>query len=176
VGIVRVAGQEGGRPASQGHVVAAGGQRLEQAKPSTDELERRDQPVTAEDLRILERADQILASEAQWNRRDTRECGRTDKTWSLFCALQKACIEVLGVYEHRRVALQEVRFAVEEMVDVTKLGGHRLMGFNNLETTTFSDIKRVLETARARVADRLPKQRKYPVEYPRLRTPPHPSK
>jgi hypothetical protein len=126
-----------------------------QVKPSTDELERRDQPVTVEDLRILERADRILASETRWNRRDTRECGRTDKTWSLFCALQKACIEVLGAYEHRRVALQEVRFAVEEMVDVAKLGGHRLMGFNNLETTKFAEIKRVLEIAKARVAGRL---------------------
>jgi hypothetical protein len=102
-----------------------------------------------------------------------RECGATDNSRSLFCALQKACIEVLGAYEHRRVALQEVRFAVEEVVDVSKLGGHRLMGFNNLQTTTFSDIKRVLETAKARVAGRLPKKRKYPVEHPGLRAPRH---
>jgi hypothetical protein len=39
---------------------------------SSDELERRDQPVTEEDLRILKRADTILSSPKLWNRHDTR--------------------------------------------------------------------------------------------------------
>jgi hypothetical protein len=120
--------------------------------------EQRNQPVTKEDLQILQRADKILSSEAVWNRQDTRVCQPEDKTWSLFCALQKASIEVLGSYDHRRVALQEVRFVIEELAKSKDLGGHRLMGYNNLPSTQFKDIKKVLKMATERVAARLKTQ------------------
>jgi hypothetical protein len=128
------------------------------AVPSSDELERRDQPVTDEDLRILQRADKILVSPAVWNRHDTRICKPTDKIWSLFCALEKASLDVLGEYRHREVALQEVRFAVE---DVTKGIDfeHRLMDYNNLASTKFEDIKHVLKVATERVGVRLAAQK-----------------
>jgi hypothetical protein len=128
------------------------------AVPSSDELGRRDQRVTNEDLRILRRADSILASGAVWNRRDTRICNPTDKTWSLFCALEKASLEVLGEYRHREVALQEIRFAVEDATKGTEFA-HRLMDYNNLPSTKFEDIKRVLGVATSRVAARLEAQR-----------------
>lgn len=59
------------------------------AVPTNASLERRDQPVTDEDVRILRRANDILASPAVWNRHDTRICKPSDKTWTLFCALEK---------------------------------------------------------------------------------------
>jgi hypothetical protein len=124
------------------------------AVPSSDTLERRDQPVTDEDLKILQRADKILASAKTWNRHDTRVCHATDRTWSLFCALDKASLEVLGEYRHREVALQEVRFAVEDATKGLEFE-HRLMDYNNLPSTTFEDIKRVLKVATDRVAARL---------------------
>jgi hypothetical protein len=127
------------------------------AVPSSDELERRDQPVTDEDLRILQRADKILASPRVWNRHDTRTCGSTDKTWSLFCALEKASLEVLGEYRHRDVALQEVRFAVEDVTKGIEFE-HRLMDYNNLASTRFEDIKDVLRVATVRVSARLETQ------------------
>lgn len=126
-----------------------------QDKPA---FEQRDKPVTQEDLQILQRADKILSSEAVWNRKDTRVCNPEDKTWSLFCALQKASIEVLGSYDHRRVALQEVRFVIEELATGKDLSGHRLMGYNNLPSTQFKDIKKALKIATERVAARLKKQ------------------
>ena len=128
------------------------------AVPTNEELERRDQPVSEEDVRILQRADKILASAAVWNRHDTRVCKPTDRTWSLFCALEKASLDVLGEYRHREVALQEVRFAVE---DATKGQDfeHRLMDYNNLPSTRFEDIKRVLKVATDRVAARLERQK-----------------
>jgi len=72
------------------------------------ERERRDQPVTADDLRILQKADELLSGESVWNRQDDRDCDDDEKTVkrSLFCALQRACFDVLGDYDHRRVALQ----------------------------------------------------------------------
>jgi hypothetical protein len=125
--------------------------------PASDESERRDQVVGPEDLAILTRADEILSSAAVWNRRDTRICDQADRTWSLFCALEKASIYVLGEYRHREVALQEVRFAVEEASKGAQFE-HRLMDYNNLPTTTFEDIKHVLAVATERVAARLADQ------------------
>src|SRR4051812_9567746 len=74
------------------------------------EQERHDLPVSMEDVQILELADQLLSSELLWNRVDTRECSPQATQFSLFCALHEACVQVLGKYEHRRAALQEVRF------------------------------------------------------------------
>jgi hypothetical protein len=126
---------------------------------SSDELERRDQPVTEEDLPILKRADSMLSSPGVWNRHDTRVCKPEDKTWSLFCAMEKASLDVLGEYRHREVALQEVRFAVEDVTKGIEFS-HRMMDYNNLPSTQFSDIKHVLKTATDRVGARLAAQRK----------------
>jgi len=129
------------------------------AVPSTDEVERRDQPVTDEDLRILQRADKILVSSAVWNRHDTRICKPTDTTWSLFCALEKASLDVLGEYRHREAALQEVRFVVEDVTKGIEFQ-HRLMDYNNLASTKFEDIKHVLKVATDRVGSRLAAQKR----------------
>jgi hypothetical protein len=111
-------------------------------------------PVTAADLRIVETAESILSDPSKWNRHDDRVCTPKDTTWSLFCALQRASIDVLGSYNHRRVALQEVRFAIEEAAPAAVFE-HRLRDYNNLQTTSFQDIKTVLRVARERVAGRL---------------------
>jgi hypothetical protein len=137
---------------------AASGLAQNTALPSSDDLERRDQPVTNEDLRILQRADEILASPAVWNRHDTRVCKPADRTWSLFCALEKASLEVLGQYRHREVALQEVRFAVEDVTKGIEFE-HRLMEYNNLASTRFEHIKHVLKVATNRVSMRLAAQK-----------------
>ncbi|WP_018971978.1 DUF6197 family protein [Rudaea cellulosilytica] len=117
--------------------------------------ENRDQPVTAADVEILDKANALLLSESSWNRNDTRKCPAEAKMLSLFCALHDASIEVLGSYDHRRVALQEVRFIIEDVSGGRKFQ-HRLMDFNNLPTTTFGDVKKVLAMARAKVVARLP--------------------
>ena len=122
--------------------------------PSSPEAEQRDIPLTTQDLRILDRAEAILSDSAKWNRQDDRICTPADTTWSLFCALQRASVEVLGAYDHRRAALQEVRFAIEAAAP-GKQFEHRLRDYNNLSTTRFEDIKRVLHAARQRVAYRL---------------------
>jgi hypothetical protein len=118
-------------------------------------LERRNQAVTVEDQRILETADAFLKDESAWNRNDDRQCDddKASGKWSLSCALDVACIEVLGQYDHTRAALQEVRFVVEEVTAGRQFEG-RLMGFNNLPETRFEDIKRVLRVAQERVAAR----------------------
>jgi hypothetical protein len=131
-------------------------QQTPQKAATSAELERRDQPVTNDDLRILLKAAERLTDESAWNRNDDRECADDEATGkrSLFCALQKACIDVLGAYDHRRAALQEVRFAVEDATRGQDFE-HRLRDFNNLPTTRLADIKRVLQVATDRVKSRL---------------------
>jgi hypothetical protein len=117
-------------------------------------LADRARPVDMADLAVLEKADAILAGPDVWDRADDRDCAETDTRWSLFCALHRASIEVTGEYEHRRTALQEVRFSIEEIRPGVEYG-HRLMEFNNEEATTFDEVKDVLETATSRVRERL---------------------
>ena len=131
-------------------------QQTAQLTATSPELERRDQPVTDDDLRILLKTAELLRDESLWNRKDDRECDDDEATGkrSLFCALQKACIDVLGAYDHRRVALQEVRFAVEDATRGQDFE-HRLRDFNNLQSTRLADIKKVLQVATERVKSRL---------------------
>ena len=121
--------------------------------------ERRNQPVMVEDLRILERADALLKEESSWNHQDDKQCDddNAHHRWSLYCALEAACADVVGQCEHTRVASQEVRFAIEEATPGRQYEG-RMMGFNNLPDTRFQDIKRVLRVARERVQARLEEQ------------------
>lgn len=138
---------------------AAVQQQAPQITATSPELERRDQAVTAEDLRILARASELLKDESVWNRADDRACADDEATGkrSLYCALEKACIEVLGTYDHRRVALQEVRFAVNDATRGQPFE-HRLKDFNNLPSTRLADVKAVLQVATDRVKARLKNQ------------------
>jgi len=119
---------------------------------STKEQESPDLPVAAQDVQILERADRLLSSESIWNRADTRDCPPEATQLSLFCALHRACIQVLGQYDHRRAALQVVRFVIQER---GKDYEHRLMDFNNDPSTSFTDVKAVLRIAADRIRGRL---------------------
>lgn len=137
-------------------VTAEAQQQTPQLTPTSPELEQRDQPVTNDDLLILTKASELLKDESVWNRADDRDCKDDEATgkWSLFCALQKACIDVLGTYDHRSVALQEVRFAVQDATRGQEFE-HRLKDFNNLPTTRLADIQAVLQVATDRVRSRL---------------------
>jgi len=72
-------------------------------------------PVTQADVRVVQRARQLLASPAAWNRADNRQCPAGAHSLSLYCALEAATIEVYGGFEHRGAAMQEARFAIEQI-------------------------------------------------------------
>jgi len=112
----------------------------------------RERVVSEEDIKILVRASEILGDEKQWNRKGDRLCFYDGK-WNLFCALAKASVEVTGEYKHRRVAMQETRFTVgDNFPDRWKV--HELVDFNNHESTSFNDIKWVLDETRMRLEKR----------------------
>jgi hypothetical protein len=72
-------------------------------------------PVSESDVRIIHRAAQILSDETKWNRKDNRICPTEANTWSLYCALYLASVEINGKFDHRLGALEEVRRSVEQV-------------------------------------------------------------
>ena len=119
-------------------------------------------PVTEADLRIVKRAREILSSPSKWNRADTRVCPADAKTFSLYCALEKATYDVTGKFEHRGAAMQEARFVIEEIVPDWRKYNHRLMDYNNDPTTTFADIQKVLQRLQERITKRLAEESSAP--------------
>jgi len=115
-------------------------------------------PVTKADVLIAHRAGEILDSPAKWNRADNRVCPAKAKTFSLYCALEKATDEVSGKFEHRGAAMQEARFVIEDLVPDWKKYDHRLMGYNNDPKTTFADIQKLFRLLEERIAKRLKEQ------------------
>ncbi len=112
-------------------------------------------PVTKADVRIVQRAREILNSPAKWNRADNRVCPADAKTFSLYCALEKATDEVSGQFEHRGAAMQEARFVIEDVAPHWKEYDHRLMDYNNDRRTTFADIQKVFQLLEDRINKRL---------------------
>lgn len=102
------------------------------------------------DREILHHADAIIASDAVWNRADNRKCPSTATTWSIYCAEQRASIEVTGGFHHRRPALELVRKIVDERTQ-QKTYQHRLMGYNNDPSTRLEDVRSLFAEAIARI-------------------------
>jgi len=117
-------------------------------------LDSRKRPVDRQDLMILDSADVMLSDALVWDRADDRKCGPQDETFSLYCSLYFGSMDTIGEYQHRRTALQEIRFAIEDATGGREFN-HRMMDFNNLPETSFDDVKDVIETASARVQSRL---------------------
>jgi len=107
-------------------------------------------PPNAVDREILQRAARIISSNAAWNRADDRTCPATATTWSIYCAVERAQLDLLGAFHHRRPAGELLR----EIVDARTKGRpyhHRMMDYNNDPTTQLSDVKSLFSEAIARV-------------------------
>src|SRR5262245_39075167 len=85
-------------------------------------------PVTSADIRIVQRAKEILSTQSKWNRADTRICTKEATTFSLYCALERATDEVGGNFQHRGAAMQEARFLIDE-ITANRDYQHRLMDY-----------------------------------------------
>jgi hypothetical protein len=111
--------------------------------------------VTTEDVKIVERAKSILNSPAKWNRADNRECPEGADTFSLYCALDRATVEVTGRFEHRGAAMQEARFVIDDDLAKGNHYEHRLMDYNNDPKTTFADTQNFFRLIEWRIRKRL---------------------
>jgi hypothetical protein len=102
------------------------------------------------DRRIIERAAAILSNEAVWNRADTRDCAADATTWSAYCALRRATVEVTGGFHHRRPALELVRAVVRERA-AGRGYEHGLMDYNNDPATRLADVQSAFAEALRRI-------------------------
>ena len=91
-------------------------------------------PANAVDREILEHAATIITSDAVWNRADDRKCPATATTWSIYCAVERAQLDVVGAFHHRRPAGELVREIVEARTK-DRTYQHRMMDYNNDPTT-----------------------------------------
>lgn len=103
-------------------------------------------PPSPLDAAIIRRAAQILSSKAAWKRAGSRKCPADAKSWSIYCALKKATIEVAGGFHHRRPALEVVRIIIQERRGNPPYH-HRLMDYNNDKATTLADIQSLFREA-----------------------------
>jgi len=111
---------------------------------------KKEVPPNAVDREILERAGTIITSESAWNRADNRVCPATAKSWSIYCAVERAQLDLLGAFDHRRPAAELVREIVDERTKGRSYE-HRLMDYNNDPTTRLSDVKSLFAEAIARI-------------------------
>jgi hypothetical protein len=102
------------------------------------------------DRSIVERAAAILSSDAVWNRADDRQCKPDAKTWSIYCALERATVQLTGGFHHRRPALEVVRAIVEERA-AGRPYQHRLMDYNNDPSTHLQDVQSLFTEAVGRI-------------------------
>ncbi len=117
-------------------------------------------PVSEGDIRIVQRAREILNSPEKWNRADNRRCPATQTTYSLYCALEKATGEVSKKFEHRGAAMQQARFVIDEDLAKGNHYEHRLMNYNNDPKTTFADVQRFFTLLEERIRKQLAAQSK----------------
>jgi hypothetical protein len=103
------------------------------------------------DQKVVREAAATLSTEASWNRADNRKCPAGATTWSIYCAMEKATIDVTGGFQHRRPAMEVVREIVEERT-ATRNYHHHLMDYNNDPATRLSDVQSVFKEALARMA------------------------
>jgi len=115
-------------------------------------------PVSEGDIHIVRRAREILNSPAKWNRADNRECPATQRTYSLYCALEKATEEVSKEFAHRGAAMQQARFVIDEVLAKGNHYEHRLKDYNNDPKTTFTDVQKFFTLLEERIQKRLTPQ------------------
>jgi hypothetical protein len=100
------------------------------------------------DLEVVQKASEILSTEKAWNRADNRKCPTNATTWSIYCALERAEVEVTGGAHHRRPASEIVRKIVEERT-ATRGYHHHLMEYNNDPTTHLRDVQTLFKEAQS---------------------------
>jgi hypothetical protein len=109
-------------------------------------------------VKIVQRARKILDSPSKWTRADTRVCPPDAKTFSLYCALEKATAGVSGDFKHRGAAMQEARFVIDQIAPNRSTYEHRLMEYNNDPTTSFADTQKFFNLLEERITRQIEQQ------------------
>ena len=104
------------------------------------------------EIKIIQHAQALLKSKDRWNKNDDRICISTH-SYSVFCALHQASVEIDGEYRHLRPAIKAVRESIEEKYP--KKYDHVLVDFNNSNQTSFSDIQEIFDSAQKKLKQQI---------------------
>ena len=124
---------------------------VSQSRPDT----RGESSVTLVDLQIVQRAHELIDSELKWNRADNQDCPAGAIRLSIFCAFEKAAIDVKGDFDNRAAGIQEARSVISETAPNRDKYQARLTDFNNDPATTFSDVQNLFLPVEERLKRRL---------------------
>ena len=108
-------------------------------------------PTSGLDLKIIQRANEILKSENSWNRTDNRKCPEDATTWSIYCSMNQAITEISGSFHNRRPAMQIVRRIVKNRSQGRSYK-QALMEYNNDQSTSFEDVLSLFKEAQNEIA------------------------
>lgn len=113
-----------------------------------------DVPATQTDLDIIARARELLGDGSNWHQHDDRDCEQDvhSGSYSLYCALRQASVEVEGEYNHRNAVMQAARHIIEETNPDLH---HRLRDFNNIPETDFGTVKKLLNRLETELREEL---------------------
>ncbi|MDJ0591867.1 MAG: pentapeptide repeat-containing protein [Pleurocapsa sp. MO_226.B13] len=108
---------------------------------------------TETDLQILQRALEILHDESVWHKTDERVCDDDKKqdSWSMFCGLYQASLDVTSKYLHQRPAMKEVRKVIKDITN-NRPFEHQIKDYNNMQETSFNDVINILEIAKEQIS------------------------
>jgi hypothetical protein len=103
-------------------------------------------PPNEYDVPILRAAIVLLETDSLWSKHDDRTCDPTAARRGLYCALQRASLDVAGTFRHRAASLQAVRRAIDAIRPDNGYA-HRLQDFNNAPDVTLATVHEVLHRA-----------------------------
>ncbi len=103
---------------------------------------------SVEDLRILDRAEQLMAGGRSWCKECDQYCNSISYPfrWSLFCALHQASMEMQNEYLNQRPVMQAIRLAIAQQ-HPGKEWDDALNEFN-LIASDYSAVKAIIAEAR----------------------------
>ncbi|GBR47279.1 hypothetical protein [Neokomagataea thailandica] len=108
--------------------------------------------VSQNDLLIARHAEDILSSEKKWNKADDRICPPSEKTFSIYCALEKSSADLNIPFSHRSAVMQQARFLIDKKFAPNNQYDHRLMDFNNDPKTDFPTVTHFLHSLEETIA------------------------
>lgn len=118
--------------------------------------ERPDLGYTPDDLRLMDRALELLASEHRWNaRREGSACPADAEQWSLRCALFEAARQIGEAPVGSYAAAYDVLYTAFERLADDGPFGSALRRYNNHASTGFADVRSLLVEVRERAASSL---------------------
>ncbi len=114
---------------------------------SSSQLEAQGAQKRNQAMKVLEKSINYLSFDDTWNKQDDRECEDdfSKGSYSLYCALHKSQLEITGKYKHRGLVMKTIRKVIKSKV--YRRYPHIIRDYNNLESTSLEDIKKVIKEA-----------------------------